>query len=57
MKLEKHVQLLKSLFKGREDVFELRWEKANKSGYMPLPISTKPEYYVCLELQKVSFPS
>lgn len=29
------IQLLKSLFKGREDVFALRWEKANKSGYMP----------------------
>ncbi|NQX85443.1 MAG: hypothetical protein HRT67_06000 [Flavobacteriaceae bacterium] len=29
------IQLLKSLFKGREDVFALRWEKTNKSGYMP----------------------
>ena len=27
--------LLRSLFKGREDVFALRWEKSNKSGYMP----------------------
>ena len=27
--------LLRSLFKGREDVFALRWEKTNKSGYMP----------------------
>jgi len=27
--------LFRSLFKGREDVFALRWEKTNKSGYMP----------------------
>ncbi len=27
--------LLRSLFKGREDVFALRWEKTIKSGYMP----------------------
>ncbi len=30
-----HLQLFKSLFKGREDVFATRWEKDNKSGYMP----------------------
>ena len=30
-----HLQILKSLFKGREDVFALRWAKADKSGYMP----------------------
>lgn len=29
------IQLFKSLFKGREDVFALRWEKGSKSGYMP----------------------
>jgi len=29
------IQLFKSLFKGREDVFAVRWEKGNKSGYMP----------------------
>lgn len=29
------IQLFKSLFKGREDVFAIRWEKGNKSGYMP----------------------
>lgn len=28
-------QILKSLFKGREDVFAVRWEKGNKTGYMP----------------------
>ncbi len=27
--------LFKSLFKGREDVFAIRWEKGKKSGYMP----------------------
>ena len=29
------VQLFKSVFKGREDVFAVRWEKETKSGYMP----------------------
>ncbi|MDP5081662.1 MAG: DEAD/DEAH box helicase family protein [Winogradskyella sp.] len=29
------IQFFCSLFKGREDVFALRWEKASKSGYMP----------------------
>ncbi|MCR9228266.1 MAG: hypothetical protein NXH90_12670 [Flavobacteriaceae bacterium] len=35
MKLQEQIQLLKPLFKGRDDVFALRWEKGNKSGYMP----------------------
>jgi len=29
------IELFKSLFKGREDVFATRWEKGSKSGYMP----------------------
>ncbi len=29
------IDIYKSLFKGREDVFAIRWEKGNKSGYMP----------------------
>lgn len=29
------IQLFQSVFKGREDVFAVRWEKENKSGYMP----------------------
>jgi superfamily II DNA or RNA helicase len=29
------LQIFKSLFKGREDVFAIRWEKGDKSGYMP----------------------
>lgn len=29
------IQLFKSVFKGREDVFAIRWEKDNKNGYMP----------------------
>ncbi len=28
-------QIVKSVFKGREDVFAIRWEKTDKSGYMP----------------------
>jgi len=31
-----NLNLFKSLFKGREDVFALRWEKAGKTTYMPV---------------------
>lgn len=31
----KNIALFKSLFKGRDDIFAVRWEKGNKSGYMP----------------------
>ncbi|MFV5703402.1 TOTE conflict system archaeo-eukaryotic primase domain-containing protein [Flavobacterium sp. XS2P12] len=30
-----NIQLFKSVFAGREDVFAVRWEKGSKSGYMP----------------------
>ena len=33
--LENQIQLFKSVFKGRDDVFAIRWEKGNKSRYMP----------------------
>ncbi len=33
--LHERLNLYKSLFNGREDVFALRWEKNNKSSYMP----------------------
>ena len=33
--LSAKIQLFKSLFKGREDVFAVRWEIKEKSGYMP----------------------
>src|ERR1035437_3722782 len=29
------IQLFKSIFKSREDVFAVRWENGKKSGYMP----------------------
>jgi hypothetical protein len=29
------LNLFKTLFKGREDVFAIRWKKGKKSGYMP----------------------
>lgn len=32
---QNNIQLFKSLFTGREDVFAIRWEKGNKNGYMP----------------------
>ncbi|HZK96100.1 MAG TPA: DEAD/DEAH box helicase family protein [Prolixibacteraceae bacterium] len=33
--LMQQIVLFKSLFKGRDDVFAIRWEKGGKSGYMP----------------------
>jgi superfamily II DNA or RNA helicase len=33
--LKEQIDLFKSLFRGRDDVFAVRWEKGNKSGYMP----------------------
>ena len=32
---DESLDMYKSLFKGREDVFAVRWEKNNKSSYMP----------------------
>jgi superfamily II DNA or RNA helicase len=32
---QEKIALFKSLFKGREDGFAIRWEKGSKSGYMP----------------------
>ena len=33
--MDDKLKIFKSLFKGREDVFAIRWEKGNNSGYMP----------------------
>jgi superfamily II DNA or RNA helicase len=33
--MSEKINLFKSLFKGREDIFAVRWEKGNKSGYSP----------------------
>lgn len=35
MWLPDQIDLYKSLFRGRDDVFAIRWEKGGKSGYMP----------------------
>ena len=29
------IRLFRSIFRGRDDVFAVRWEKGNKTGYMP----------------------
>ncbi len=42
--LHGQVQLFKSVFKGRDDVFAIRWEKGSKSGYMPAH-SFDPYFY------------
>ncbi|MFN9319770.1 MAG: TOTE conflict system archaeo-eukaryotic primase domain-containing protein, partial [Chitinophagales bacterium] len=31
---QEQINIFRSLFKGREDVFAVRWEKGSKSGYM-----------------------
>lgn len=33
--MNEELLIFKSLFKGREDVFAIRWERDGKSGYMP----------------------
>ncbi len=33
--LPTQIEIVKSVFKGREDVFATRWEKGPKSGYAP----------------------
>lgn len=38
------ITLFRSLFKGRDDVFAIRWGKENKSGYSPV-YSYDPYYY------------
>jgi superfamily II DNA or RNA helicase len=35
VELQHKISLFKSIFKGRDDVFAVRWEKGSKSGYMP----------------------
>ena len=35
MWLTEQLDIFKSLFKGREDIFAVRWENGAKSGYMP----------------------
>ncbi len=33
--MENYLKIIKTLFKGREDVFAIRWERKGKAGYMP----------------------
>lgn len=33
--MNKKIDLIRTLFKAREDVFAIQWQKKNKSGYMP----------------------
>ncbi len=32
---KEQINLFRSIFKGREDIFAKRWEKGSKNGYMP----------------------
>ena len=31
----KQIHLFRSIFRGRDDVFAIRWEKGSNTGYMP----------------------
>lgn len=35
MEYESQINIFQALFRGREDVFAVRWEKSGKSGYIP----------------------
>ena len=35
MNAEKHINLYKSFFRGRTDIYAVRWGKDGRSGYMP----------------------
>lgn len=35
MSVDDRVSIFKSLFRGRSDVFAVRWERDGKSGYRP----------------------
>lgn len=32
---QSHIDAYKSPFRGRDDVYAVRWEKGGRSGYMP----------------------
>ena len=59
------LQIFTSLFKGREDVFAIRWERDGRSGYMPAYDLNWEEYTThkakggaltfAIEITKVSF--
>jgi len=42
--MEQPLEIFKSLFKGREDVFAIRWQRDGKSGYMPAYILNWDEF-------------
>ena len=49
--LQNKINIFRSIFKGREDVFAIRWEKGNKSGYMPAK-AYDPYFYRLSKINK-----
>ncbi len=41
---KEQIEVFRSLFKAREDVFAIRWERDGKSGYIPAYNSDRNEY-------------
>lgn len=54
--LSNQFQIFKSVFKGREDVFAIRWEKGSKNGYMPA-YSYDPYMYRAHKMKGGTFQS
>lgn len=48
------IAIFKSLFRGREDIFAIRWEKGNKSGYVPA-YQFDPYHYKLHQIKGGSF--
>lgn len=44
--MEQNLEIFKSLFKGRVDVFAIRWERDGKSGYMPAYVLNWDQYKI-----------
>lgn len=44
--MKQNLEIFKSLFKGREDVFAIRWDRNGKSGYTPAYIMNWDEFKI-----------
>lgn len=54
--IDERVNLIKSLFNGRQDVFAKQWSTGNKSGYMPV-YSYDPYMYKLHKINGGTFKS
>ena len=52
---ETQIALFRSLFKGRDDVFAIRWEREGRSGYMPAYDFTREEFNKTLNTEDATY--